>query len=352
MEPENNVYLRTADTKDILDAAKTAFEDAAGIDLQVTEAVQPGKKQPDVVLQIHAPGAKTKKYYPEIKKEITRATLLGYLAERAGRFEKPGLLVAWYVNPQMADRLKEKNIAFIDAAGNAYINDPPIYIYITGRRKRHIPEKAAIGRAFKPAGLKVVFALLCRPELVKATYRDIVKAANVAQGTVGWVMYDLKQQNFLAVRGRHGRKLINAARLFDLWVENYARELRPRLFIGKFKTKKTDWWKNFNEQNTGALLGGEPAAAFLTNYLKPAAIAVYVPEEINQFLLAHHLRKAPDGDVELFQKFWGFDYQWDYKNIVPPMLVYADLVATGDDRNIETAKMIYDKFIHRFIEKF
>jgi hypothetical protein len=297
MEAENNINPRFAGTKKILAAAKRAFEDAAGINMQVTEAVHPEKNQPEAVLQIHAPGAKTKKYYPQIKKEITRATLLGYMAERAARFDKPGILVAWYVNPQMAERLKEKDIAFIDAAGNAYINDPPVYIYITGRKKRHTPEKTAVGRALKPAGLKVVFALLCQPELAKAPYRDIVNAANVAQGTVGWVMYDLKQQNFLAVRGKHGRKLINAARLFDLWVENYDRELRPRLFIGKYKTEKTDWWKNFDQQNTGALLGGEPAAAFLTHYLKPAAITVYVPEEINQFLLAHHLRKAADGDV-------------------------------------------------------
>ncbi|MFW6011370.1 MAG: type IV toxin-antitoxin system AbiEi family antitoxin [Desulfosalsimonas sp.] len=242
--------------------------------------MHPEKNQPEAVLQIYAPEAKTKKYYPEIKEEITRATLLGYMAERAGRPDRPGILVAWYVNPQMAERLKEKDIAFIDAAGNAYINDPPVYIYITGRRKRHIPEKTTVGRAFKPAGLKVVFALLCQPELVKA-----------------------------------------------------------------------EWWKNVNQQNIGALLGGEPAAAFLTDYLKPAAVTVYVPEAINQFLLAHHLSKAPDGDVELFQKFWNFDYQWDYKNIVPPMLVYADLVAADNDRHIETAKMIYGKYIHRFIEK-
>ncbi|MBC2713713.1 MAG: hypothetical protein HF978_00180 [Desulfobacteraceae bacterium] len=33
------------------------------------------------------------------------------------------------------------------------------------------------------------------------------------------------------------------------------------------------------------------------------------------------------------------------------LLVYADLIATGNGRNIEAARMIYDKFIHRFIEK-
>jgi len=33
------------------------------------------------------------------------------------------------------------------------------------------------------------------------------------------------------------------------------------------------------------------------------------------------------------------------KNLVPPPLVYADLLATADARNVETAKMIYDEYL-------
>ena len=32
-----------------------------------------------------------------------------------------------------------------------------------------------------------------------------------------------------------------------------------------------------------------------------------------------------------------------YEDLVHPILIYADLLATGNERNIETAKMIYDK---------
>ena len=196
-------------------------------------------------------------------------------------------------------------------------------------KKKEVPQKNITGRAFRPTGLKVVFALLCQPGLVKAPYREIVAAARVAQGTVGWVISDLKQQNYLVDRGKHGRKLINAAKLLDTWVEMYARELRPRLLVGRYKTKKTDWWKNIDWRQTTACLGAEPAAAILTDYLKPGTITVYAPESINQFLLTHHLEKNSSGSVELFQKFWDFDYLWDYEGMAPPLLVYADLMATG-----------------------
>ncbi|MDO9263290.1 MAG: type IV toxin-antitoxin system AbiEi family antitoxin, partial [Desulfosalsimonadaceae bacterium] len=250
-----------------------------------------------------------------------------------------------HVAPPMAERLRALNLAFIDTAGNAYINDPPLFIYIAGRKKKDVPEKNIIGRAFRPTGLKVIFALLCQPELVNAPYRDIVKVTLVAQGTVGWVMADLKQQNYLTDRGEYGRKLINVGKLLDMWVETYARELRPRLFIGKYETKKIDWWKTVDWRQTNACIGAEPAAAVLTDYIKPATITIYGPEGINPFLLTHHLKKDPTGNVELFKKFWEFDYPWDYEGIAPPLLVYADLIATGNDRNAEAARIIYDKFI-------
>ena len=56
-----------------------------------------------------------------------------------------------------------------------------------------------------------------------------------------------------------------------------------------------------------------------------------------------------NGNVEVLKKFWAFDYPWNYEGIAPPLLVYADLIATGNDRNIEAARTIYDKFILRFI---
>ena len=114
----------------------------------------------------------------------------------------------------------------------------PYLFTLSPKKNKDVPTGNIIGRAFRPAGLKVVFALICQPELVKAPYRDIVKLTNVAQGTVGWVMYDLRQQNYLVDRGKHGRKLINVAKLLDAWIDNYARELRPKLYIGKYGTKR------------------------------------------------------------------------------------------------------------------
>ncbi len=352
MNTRKNVGNGNNDATGIIDTAQKAFEKATGHTVQAMAPPAVGK-QPDAVLQINIPGGKKKKYHAYIKGVITKETI-GYAAAQIRGFEENGILVTRQVTPPMAEQLKTMNIAFIDTAGNAYINDPPVFIYIVGRKNRGVPAKAVTGRAFRPAGLKVVFALLCRPELARAPYREIVNVTHVAQGTVGWVMNDLKQQKFLVDRGKHGRKLMNAARLFDTWVEAYARDLQPGLFMGTYKTMKTEWWKKVDWRKTAACLGGEPAAAVLTDYLKPATITVYFPDNPNQFLLTHQLKKNPEGDVDLFKKFWDIDcpcnYEGNHEGLAPPLLIYADLMATGDDRNIETARMIYDKYIHQFIQ--
>lgn len=353
MNTKQPLHHREITALEILKAAAAAFEEATGCAIRILKDAPAGKQRPDAVVRIEPPEGPAKEYVVEIKAGLTPATL-GHAAQQVHRFEQPGILVTRRVGPPMAERLKKMDIGFIDTAGNAYINDPPLFIYVTGRKKTEPPFKIATGRAFRPTGLKVVFALLCRPELVNAPYRDIVALTGVAQGTVGWVINDLKQQNFLTDRGKYGRKLTNAPKLLDAWVEHYARELRPKLYIGRYTTKKTGWWKHMGGGADDACLGGEPAAAVLTDYLQPERITVYVPDDINTFLLTHQLKKDPDGEVELLKKFWAFDYPWDhpgnYPGIAPPLLVYADLMATGNDRNIEAGGMIHEKFIHRFID--
>ena len=336
--------------REILNAAKLAFEEKTGLCIKILKFEPAGKIRLDAVVQIHAPEDKPKKFYVEIKGLITKDTI-GHVAGQIRRLGKPGILVTRHVTPPMAERMKELNLAFIDTAGNAYINAPPLFVYIIGQKKKDIPEESRTTRAFKPKGLKVVFALLCLPELVKAPYRDIARAADVALGTVGWVMNDLKKMNYMKDRGKHGRKLLNTDKLIDTWIYAYARELRPKLYIGRYDTTKEEWWERADWRKTGTFLGGEPAAARLTDFLKPETITIYGPEEINKFLLKNHLIKNPQGKVEIFRRFWNFDYPWNYVELAPPLLIYADLIATANDRNIETARIIYDEYIDRFINK-
>jgi hypothetical protein len=254
------------------------------------------------------------------------------------------LIVADYVNPILAERLKTENIWFVDTAGNAYIKLVPLFIYIKGNKPIEKPAARTLGRAFQPTGLKVIYAFLCNPELVNASYREIAKRSEVALGTVGWVMTDLTQLGNIVDMGHRGRRLKEKKKLLDRWVTAYSEKLRPKLKIGKYKAPDPDWWQKTDLHNQQAYWGGEVAADQLTHYLKPEIITIYVMKKwVGELTIMNKLRKDPNGDIEILNTFWNVDNEFNRKEIVNPILVYADLMATNDPRNIETAKIIYEQ---------
>lgn len=344
----------------VLDRAINAVERETGLRLKVVKrGTRIGDYWVDAIVQV---GNTEQQLVAEIKKWAQQANL-GAMINQVKYLPEEGLLVADYVNPQMADKLRQQGVQFIDAAGNAFIDQHPVYLYVTGKKDlpAFMPAKAGAKRAFEPTGLKVIYAFLCRPELVNLPYREIAKTADVALGTVGWVLNGLKAANLIRERkGKNGRRLTNYRRLFDRWVEVYPEKLRPKLKIGEFFAGDPYWWKGINIREYGGCWGGEIAAALYTGYLKPVVATVYMPEyERNRLLNKARLHKATDkineeepGIVHIYKKFWpdlddeGNEInKWIEENLVHPVLAYADLVATGDPRNMEAARIIYDEHI-------
>ncbi|MBL0061301.1 MAG: hypothetical protein IPP40_07400 [bacterium] len=93
------------------------------------------------------------------------------------------------------------------------------------------------------------------------------------------------------------------------------------------------------------------AAAKLTNYLKPFIVTIYTAAKTKELILRYKLNKDPNGTVELREVFWNFPTETGATVTVPPLLVYADLVATADPRNVETAKIIYDEILARHLKE-
>jgi len=288
----------------------------------------------------------------EVRKRVPPATLGAFTQQpRLFQQEQKGLLVTWYITPQMADRMKEMGIQFIDATGNAYINEPPLFIFIKGNRPVEKYPKERPTRVFQATGLQVVFALLCNPGLEREPFRQIAERANAALGTVGWVMGDLRNMGYLLDRGKRGRRLIRKKELLNRWVATYPDQLRPKNMVGRYWTPNVDWWKNEELTDFAAYWGGEIAAEKLTKYLKPQITTIYVKGEPGRLLLKHRIRKEPEGNIEILRVFWNFQNELEFGNLVHPILIYADLLATGNKRNIETAEIIYEKELTRFIRE-
>ena len=345
----------TQQEADLLDRALAAFHAATDLRIRLDQ-LEVFRHQRDYARIVDAVGhlnidGTDETVVIEIKARLTNP-MLGAVAHQLQQLKQNhehGLLVTEYVNPIMAERLKELGVFFIDAVGNAYLNLPHVLVYIRGNKPEKQAGTANKTRAFQPTGLKVLFAFLCNPELVNAPYRDIANAANVALGTVGWVINDLKELGYIAELGKGRRVIRGRVKLLDRWATTYPEQLRPKLVIGRYTVRDKTWWKLAALHNFHAYWGGEVAAAKLTNYLKPEQITIYVREQAARLQLEFGMKKDPDGEIELLKVFWDRQCDFDDKDVTPTLLTYVDLLTTGDQRNIDTATIIHDQYLAQFI---
>lgn len=308
-------------------------------------------------VQIAKKGSQHVDYVVEAKPTLTPATLGGVVAQ-ARELESatgcPALIVTARVTEPIAEKLREMGVQFADAAGNANLVGPNFLVYVSGRKPPKQPTAHRISRTFGTAGIKVLFALLCDPNLAGATYREIAAAAGVALGGMPQILADLMADGHLSVIGQN-RRFEPTRRLLDEWAQAYARTLRPKTLLDTYVTPKFATWKDWTLEPAKVRWGGEPAANRLVGYLQPGVLTLYADGPPARLIVEQRLARihTPDREytVELRRPFWGpaLDAR-TAPDTVPPVLVYADLLATGDARCIETAEKLYAKHLARLFQ--
>ncbi len=341
--------------KETLERAMAALKAVAGVDARITarEARLAGGIIVDATIEMVV-GGNPHRYMVEIKR-VDRFGTIGLAKNQMARYPQPGLLVAPRITAEMAEKCRELDLQFIDTLGNAYLKGPGLFVLITGQRPRDKKEFVLTTnetqQAGTPTALRMVFALLCKPELLNAPYREIKQAAQVALGAVGWVFFDLNTRGLTLGGHKKGdRRILERKRLIEEWATNYPIKLRPKLNPRRFRTEDVEWWRKVNITQYGAQWGGEVAAEKLTDYLRPAICTIYmnagaIKNNLVKLVRDHKLMADDDGNIEILETFWDFAPDENRPDIVPPLLVYADLLATTNPRNLETAQMIFEKHI-------
>lgn len=329
----------------VLEAALNACNRLTGIGFHV-EAEPAVDALPGVIV-VATPERGPAVRFAAIERQAIRTQEIGALADLARKTPYPLLLAAQHVNPQAAERARQLGVAFVDLAGNAHLHGPGLFVLITGRRAPAGPRLTRAPRAFTPAGLKVVFAVLFRPQLLAAPLREIAAATGVALGTVAAVMEDLVARGYVTPEGIEEKRLLAPQRLAEEWTLIYPVRLRPKLVRGRYAALDPGWWERARLTPGREVWGGEVAADRLTGRLAPARQTLYVWGDPAEFLLANRLRPDERGDVEILEAFWkpAEDGGTVLRDVAPPLLVYADLMATGDPRNVEVARVVRERHL-------
>lgn len=288
----------------------------------------------------------------KIKGNITATninTIVNHLQKYMAIENRPVLLVAKYINPNMFDKLVGLGLNILDCAGNCHIrymngNIPVFHLINKGEKNVFANEKAY--PVFQDAGIKVIFYLLQDKNNINKTYREIQENTGVALGTVKNVIDELVTRNFILVTDK-GRILKNRKALLDLWVENYNQVLKPKLLIGRmaFRTnEQRNKWKTM-ELPEGMYWGGESAANMIDNYLEPGAFDIYTDVPTAYLMKTGFVKQDTNGEIKVYQKFW----QWETENhLAPLILIYADLMGSNNSRCLEAANRLMEYGLNDF----
>lgn len=282
----------------------------------------------------------------EVKNTVTTATI-GNIASRlkvlATTEKQPVLLVAKYITPTVIDDLASNGINTLDCAGNCHIryekgNKVIFHLTNKGEKNTFMTEKPY--PVFQEAGLKVIFYLL--QDIVNAgkPYREIQIATGVSLGAIKNVFNVLVERNFILLTNSK-RILKNKNVLFNLWVENYNQVLKPKLLLGKMSFRTNDRRINWSALKLpeGMYWGGEGGANRIDDYLEPGAFDIYTDIPAANLLQTGMVMQNENGEIRIYQKFW----KWETDNqLVPLILIYADLMGSGNSRCIEMAERLLD----------
>jgi hypothetical protein len=259
--------------------------------------------------------------------------------------KKPIIAIAKFIASDIAKELKEKKINYIDRAGNAFIKQDELLIYITGQ-KTEKPANFNQSRAFQESGIKLIFQLLTQPEDLQLSYRNLAERTSIALGSVSIIMKELEDLRFV-VKTKNSRYLKNKKELLERWILAYNDVLRPRLLKKRFRFSNNESYNKWQQLPLKVLQGrniwgGEPGASILTKQLQPKNFTIYTDGGWQSIAFELKLIPDNDGDVEILSIFWKENQRSENKNITPTLIILAELMKSGNERNIETATLIME----------
>ena len=278
----------------------------------------------------------------DIKTKVTTANYGTVLSKIQANSDsnKNLLLGAIFISESLISEFADEKINTIDVNGNCHIVTDNIHIHIEGKKNtsKCFFIHSTKSRMMREAGLKIIFLLLQDPETVKLPYRKIQELSNVSLGSITIVMNELESAGYI-LKTKNGKFLKRKKELLERWMIGYSDNLKPKTIVGRMKFRNSSARHNWQDiiLPDGYFWGGEPAAELLDGYLVAENFVIYGKNIAT--LVKIGLIPDNDGDVIIYDNIF---YKPDETKSIPNLLIYADLMTSGNSRNIEAAQRIYE----------
>jgi hypothetical protein len=307
-------------------------------------------------------------YIYEIKSDVTRDTIDGVIQYFGSLQQRlPGktraLLITHQLSDQMVDRLVEKEIEFVDATGNIYLNSPRNYVLV--RRPTH-RETRSPSTEITSSTIQLMYLLLRDPGGLRddCVEQKLAGLADMAVTTIQKHLTRLVDLGYLQ-RKRKGYKIVDYLKLFERWELGYAEVLRSELLIGTFSYKagKAKTLADLQDRlvimgQENCLVGGELMAGKLVGDFKSPYATLYLREnsktadaatDLLRFKLQLGLGMVPNpmGEITILRQFnhanaWS---EGQLPSMANPLLIHAELNLSHDARVKTVARRLFEQYI-------
>jgi hypothetical protein len=307
-------------------------------------------------------------YIYEIKSDVTRDTIdavIQYFGSLQQRL--PGktraLLITHQLSDQTVDRLVEKEIEFVDATGNIYLNSPRNYVLV--RRPNH-RETRNPSTEITSSTIQLMYLLLRDPGILRDDYveQKLAGLADMAVTTIQKHLTRLVDLGYLQ-RKRKGYKIVDYLQLFERWELGYAEVLRPSLLMGTFtyiqgeaSLPSIDLKMAKLADHSEYLLGGEWAASKIIGDFKSPYATLYFPRYDKTLRATQQLAvlkvqlklkpgQEPQGELTILRQFSSANAWLDKPSepIADPLLIHAELNLSHDARVKTLAQRLFEQHI-------
>ncbi|MCE9627916.1 MAG: hypothetical protein K8R56_08370 [Candidatus Eisenbacteria bacterium] len=279
----------------------------------------------------------------------------------------PPLLMAPFVSAPMSEWLAEQRFEFIDLAGNCRITiGHDHFAMIQGRRPQTPVEPR---RSIGSAGYQVLFALLADPATRTMPLRALAKRAGVSKSVAAVALKRFAESGLVTVT-QHGVQLTRPQQAFHRWWMVQADQIAPRQLIGRFRTadpdpdraeakleqllSSEDKLRSTPEETSEQYAprfawGGVSAAWRLLRHYRGAQSVLHVLGADHDLPKRLGLLPSSSGNLTIYRHESSLALEGRSLHIAHPMLVYADLCMSNDERALEAAALWGKEFLHGFL---
>ncbi len=280
----------------------------------------------------------------DIKSQMSKANYnlaVQQLRKVKEQTKKPLIVAARHFSPEALERLPQEGISVVESSGNCKIVVPPLFISINGQKSAQVKESK--GKAFTEAGLKVIFYFFLDDANINKPYRQINEETGLSLGTIKNVIEELTNGMYV-IKATKGRCMKNKKELLDTWQTYYNQTLKPKLLVKEMEfvdaESRREWEKI--PLPDGVCWGGEGGAYMTDHYLMPEQFDIYTDVPSVKLMMTKKLRFEVNGSIKVYQKFWKGG---DDEKVAPKILIYADLMGSGNSRCIEAAQRLIENGI-------